>query len=103
MGSRTGTIVRPISERTDSFVSSWPQVPSVPIELRMERQATITTMTRPARSTKPLRRSQVRSITPLTVGMWYGGISITKAEAAPGRAMRLSRRPVTTAARMPMR
>ena len=60
----------PICESTALSESSLPKEPSVPSELRKPMQATITTMTRPARNMKLFTRSQVRSITPLSVGMW---------------------------------
>lgn len=63
-------MVLPTCERTALSVSSLPNEPSVPSELKNAMQATIITITRPARNMKVLTRSQVRNITPLKVGMW---------------------------------
>ena len=103
IGWKIGTMVWPILARTDLSVSPLPKDPSVPQLFKNCRQATITTITLPARRMKPFRRSHVRSRTPFTVGMWYGGISITKALVSPVRTNFFSTKPVNTAARMPMR
>ena len=95
MGSKTGVMLRPTTERTDFSLSSLPIDPSVPIVLRTPSASTIGTMNLPARQMKIFSRSHVWRRMCLGRGMWYGGNSMMKCVGEPWKSVCFMRSPVT--------